>query len=195
MDMFASDPNLLGADGSSHGKESADPAGGSTTESPSTAQPLDDLITVIDSRWSGMVTHQRQQPTRRLINKPWVLCIDDDRQWTESLQLRFSARGFEVVRACRGMDGYRYAFEFDPLAILLDMKMPGIDGGEVLQRLKSHKTTREIPIIVVTGLDTPGMKQKMLTAGAAEFLRKPVPHSLLIELVQYHGGQSRRAAS
>ena len=158
---------------------------------------LDQWVALIDPEGSGrqcsgpkgaaVAVEPKRKSRRRVVQKPWVLCVDDDRDWVASLSPRFRQRGFELVRAHRGSDGCRYAFEFDPVAILLDLHLPGIDGAEVLHRLQSAESTRQIPVIMMTGRDEPGLKHRLMATGAADFVRKPVSHQLLIEMVQYHG--------
>lgn len=149
---------------------------------------LDELIHVIDSAWPNINVHYQSQAESDKSKKPWVLCIDDDADLAEALQLRFASHGFEVARAYCGMTGFRYAFEFEPVAILLDLSMPGISGEELLHRLKANEATASIPIIIMTGMDQPGMKQRLLAAGASDFFKKPVPHNLLVEIVSYYSG-------
>ena len=137
--------------------------------------------------------HTRQQPRPKRITKPWILCVDDDLDFVEGLRMRLKSRGFEVVRAGRGTDGLRYAIEFSPAAILLDLCMPGGTGQDLLQKLKANDATRQIPTIIMTGLDQPGLKAQMLSAGAADLFRKPVSPDLLVEVVRHYTKQSSKS--
>lgn len=119
----------------------------------------------------------------QVIDKPWILCIDDDQEFSHGLKLRLQARGYDVIRAFAGMDGYQYAFEFEPRAILLDLHLPSVSGQEVLSQLRFHPSTAHIPVVVVTGLRKEGLQQQMIALGAADFFQKPVDFDRLMETV------------
>lgn len=128
------------------------------------------------------VCHDDEAPPH-IVDKPWILCIDDDQEFSHGLKLKLQSRGYDVVRAFAGMDGYRYAFEFEPSAILLDLHLPGVSGEEVLSQLRFHPSTTHIPVVIVTGMYEEGLDQKMRSLGAAEFFRKPVSFDQLVDAV------------
>ena len=82
-----------------------------------------------------------------------VLIIDDDPLVVEMLAGMLEPEGFGIFKAYRGQQGLELAVEQQPDLILLDLLMPEISGFEVVQRLKEHPQTREIPIFVVTAKD------------------------------------------
>ncbi|QEF98507.1 Sensor histidine kinase TodS [Stieleria maiorica] len=117
---------------------------------------------------------------------PWVLAIDDDPDFSIGLQKRLLSVGVQLVRAYRGMDGYRSAFQRRPAAILLDYQMPDGNGEYILRRLKESNATDSVPVIVVTGMRDASLKRRMMAAGASEFLTKPVSwEQLKRALLQY----------
>jgi len=79
-----------------------------------------------------------------------LLVIDDEPERTEQIADWFRPIGFEVMRAHSGLEGLRQAREQRPDAILLDIKMPGMDGHEVLLRLKRDPLTISIPVIILS---------------------------------------------
>ncbi|MEM6472929.1 MAG: response regulator [Planctomycetota bacterium] len=106
---------------------------------------------------------------------PWVLAIDDDPDVMLSIERRFETCGIRVVKADRGIDGYRQSFsEHPPAAVLLDYQMPDGDGEYTLRRLRESDATRDVPVIVITGQRDASLKRRMLSAGASAFLNKPV---------------------
>lgn len=116
--------------------------------------------------------------------KPWILCIDDDEDFSSALKLRLQSQGYDVVRAFSSETGYRCAFELDPEAILLDLNMPNGSGEELLSQLHFHPETAHIPVMVVTGMNEPGLEKRLLDAGAHSFFRKPISHTSLIDAIQ-----------
>ncbi len=101
-----------------------------------------------------------------------VLIVEDDPDFARTVLEVARSRGFKGVVAVRGDAGLALAHEFKPDAIVLDIKLPVMDGWTVLDHLKHHPDTRHIPVHVVTGAEDG--KQNALRAGAVAFLEKPV---------------------
>jgi HAMP domain-containing protein/CheY-like chemotaxis protein/signal transduction histidine kinase len=100
-----------------------------------------------------------------------VLVVEDDAEFARTVQEVARERGFKTLVALRGDTGLALAHEYKPDAILLDLKLPVIDGTTLLDRLKHHPATRHIPVHIVSGGDG---RQQALRAGAVAFLEKPV---------------------
>jgi PAS domain S-box-containing protein len=104
-----------------------------------------------------------------------ILVVDDDLDTTRLVQEALSKAGFTVRTANNGFEALVVARQEQPGLILLDLKMPELDGYEVLKRLKRDRTTQDIPVVVVTGsvTDEEIKRKKVLALGAAQFLTKP----------------------
>jgi HAMP domain-containing protein/CheY-like chemotaxis protein len=100
-----------------------------------------------------------------------VLIVEDDPEFARTVQSVARERGFKTLVALRGDTGLALAREFKPDAILLDLRLPGLDGGVLLDRLKHDAATRHIPVHIVSGTNG---RQQALRAGAVAFLEKPV---------------------
>jgi response regulator RpfG family c-di-GMP phosphodiesterase len=85
------------------------------------------------------------------------------------------------MRAHTGMEGYRLAFTSPASAILLDFNMPDGQGDYILGRLKDNLVTRDIPVIIITGVKDKVLERRMLGLGAAAFFVKPVSFDQLKE--------------
>lgn len=79
-----------------------------------------------------------------------VVCVEDESEMIDLIRLILGRKGFEVVGANGGIEGLETIRKQKPDLVLLDLMMPDMDGWEVYQQLKADKTTREIPVIVVT---------------------------------------------
>ena len=79
------------------------------------------------------------------------------------------------------MEGYRLAFTSQASAILLDFNMPNGQGDYVLGRLKDNPVTRDIPVVVITGMRDKMLERRMLAMGATAFFVKPVSFDVLRE--------------
>lgn len=102
-----------------------------------------------------------------------VLIIDDEPIARESLEALLLGENYELYFAGSGVEGLRKASALRPDAILLDVMMPGMDGFEVCQRLRSDPELEQVAIIMITALDDRSSRLAGLRAGADEFLSKP----------------------
>jgi CheY-like chemotaxis protein/HAMP domain-containing protein len=100
-----------------------------------------------------------------------VLIIEDDADFAKTELEVARARGFKGLVALRGDSGVALAHEFKPDAIILDLKLPVMDGWSVLDHLKHHPETRHIPVHIVSAGDG---RQNALRLGAVAFLEKPI---------------------
>jgi HAMP domain-containing protein/CheY-like chemotaxis protein/signal transduction histidine kinase len=100
-----------------------------------------------------------------------VLIVEDDAEMARTELEVARERGFKGIVALRGDSGLALAHEFKPDAIILDMKLPVMDGWSVLERLKLHPETRHIPVHIVSAGEG---RQNALRAGAVAFVEKPV---------------------
>ncbi len=112
-------------------------------------------------------------PAQTPVEKGDILIVDDR---PENLQLLFEAlsqQGYELRRVLSGQQALRVA-QFDPPdLILLDIRMPEIDGYEVCRRLKAHPKTQGIPVIFLSALDESLDKVKAFDVGGADYVTKP----------------------
>lgn len=116
------------------------------------------------------VSWQSQQEKQALQK---VLVIDDEENIIEFIKLGLRYEGFQVESAPDGEQGIVAAQRINPELIILDVMMPGIDGMEVCQRLRSNPTTRDIPILMLTAKDEVRDRITGLDAGADDYLTKP----------------------
>lgn len=84
-----------------------------------------------------------------------ILCIEDDPDMIEYVQIILGRAGYEVIGAEGGAQGLKAMHQEQPDLILLDLMMPGMDGAEVLLRQKRDPAIRDIPVIALTALDSP----------------------------------------
>lgn len=81
-----------------------------------------------------------------------IAIIEDDPVISQMYRMKFEADGFEVQLADNGERGVALVEEFKPDLILLDMKMPQMDGAEALKEIRSHDWGKSIPTIILTNL-------------------------------------------
>ena len=103
-----------------------------------------------------------------------ILVVDDVADNLAILSNTLSKQGYQVRCAKNGAIALRGASKIAPDLILLDIKMPGLDGYQVCQRLKANEETRDIPIIFLSALDDSLDKVKAFEAGAVDYISKPI---------------------
>jgi len=112
---------------------------------------------------------------------PLVLVIDDELESRVILSRHLVKGGYQVMTADSGIEGLALARELQPVAITLDVLMPGMDGWHVLEVLKSDPMLREIPVIMCTIVDN---QEHGFAMGATDYLTKPVDRNQLLRVLQ-----------
>jgi DNA-binding response OmpR family regulator len=105
-----------------------------------------------------------------MTNKPLILVVDDDPKILRLLRVELTAQGFQVLVAERGRDALELAERQRPDLVILDIIMPGMDGLEVLRRLRESSG---VPVILLTAKGTDADKIIGLELGADDYLAKP----------------------
>jgi DNA-binding response OmpR family regulator len=100
-----------------------------------------------------------------------ILVVDDEWELRNLLTEFLTGEGYDVIQASNGEEALELAEKEEPQVILLDIKMPGIDGIEVCRRLKEEDQTRFIPVIMVTALEDRDVDA--FVEGADDFVIKP----------------------
>ena len=106
-----------------------------------------------------------------------ILVIDDEPGIRDLLDTMLSRKGYEVVLAESGRKGLEFFRRERPDVIVLDLKMPGMDGLTVLQQVRSLNPKQ--PVIILTGAGTPETEQQVRALGVTEFVEKEFSLHLL----------------
>ncbi len=115
-----------------------------------------------------------------------ILVIDDDRAFLELITEILKAADYLVLDANGAMDGIRIARDYPPDLVLCDIRMPVMNGQDVVRRLREFEFLRETPIVLMTGnADLPDMRAGM-DAGADDYIAKPFGTADLLRIVQNH---------
>jgi signal transduction histidine kinase/DNA-binding response OmpR family regulator len=107
-----------------------------------------------------------------------ALLVEDDEHSIDLLSLYVAEAGFDVAIARNGEEGLELASRLHPCGIILDIRLPGLDGWEFLARAKADPAIADVPVIIVSMVDERG---KGLALGAADYLVKPVARGELLE--------------
>jgi DNA-binding response OmpR family regulator len=111
-----------------------------------------------------------------------ILVIDDDPGITRLLKRGLSLEGFAVDTADSGEAGLRLVFDRPPDLVILDWMMPGLDGIEVLRRLR--EADQHLPVLMLTARDAPADQVQGLRTGADDFVAKPFTFDVLLARIE-----------
>lgn len=104
-------------------------------------------------------------------NSRTILIMEDDKDFAQVILAFVRERKYKGIIAHQGNTGLSYARHYKPDAILLDMKLPVMDGEEVIRQLKNDPELRHIPVQIISGY---GLKKEAMKLGAFDFIKKPV---------------------
>lgn len=122
-----------------------------------------------------------------------IVVIDDSAPTRELLQAWLTSAGCEVITASSGEGAVPLVEQQKPDLVLLDIVMPGVDGLEVCRRLKEDAATRDVTVIVVSGLQHHANVRRAREAGAQAYVSKPFDEDELLSVV-YAALDGRRSA-
>ena len=113
-----------------------------------------------------------------------ILIVDDDPQNRQLLEVMLAPEGYLISTAANGGEALAKVAEQPPDLILLDVMMPGMDGYQVVSRIKSNLATKHIRVLMLSALDDRNSKMHGVSAGAEDFLTKPVNRAELCARVR-----------
>ena len=125
---------------------------------------------------------EERAPEPPTSTKGKVLVVDDEKSIVRLLQSIIERRGFEVVTASDGADGLEIALKGGFVLIILDLVLPGMEGLELLERLKQEDATRETPVALLT-TQTQEMAESRPGVRADWFVRKPFGSEEIVRLL------------
>ena len=118
--------------------------------------------------------------------EPMVLVIDDQQANVRMVGALLTRSGYHVLPALSGGEGLELARTHKPDVVLLDMKMPGMDGFEVLKQIRENPETRDLPVIFLTADNDRENLVRAFAAGAIDYITKPFVAEELLARVLTH---------
>ena len=150
-----------------------------------------------DLREAAFAAERSVQPARRAGSRvsfaaepaepagpPRVLLVEDDRVTATLIQHRLVRDGFDVMDFLNGEDAFRWAATASFDVAILDVKVPGMDGFEILERLRAIPRFRDVPVIMLTGLGSEADVVRGLELGAHDYMLKPFSPAELLARVR-----------
>ncbi|MFQ5899891.1 MAG: response regulator, partial [Candidatus Methylomirabilia bacterium] len=113
-----------------------------------------------------------------------VLVVDDEAEFREVLAEYLRSNGFDTLEACDGEEALSRIPDFRPQMVLLDIRMPGLDGVETLRRIKT--LPQKTGVVMVSGLEDEETARQTLAIGASDYVCKPVDFGYLDSVLETH---------
>jgi two-component system sensor histidine kinase ChiS len=125
-----------------------------------------------------------------------ILVVDDNELSLKLMNDILSAEGYRVLNATSGGKALDIIDHEHPDALLLDIMMPGMDGFEVVRRIKANQRPRKTRIVMVSALDDEGARTRLAAAGISHMLKKPIDRwellALLTRIFSEQGAEHRK---
>lgn len=130
---------------------------------------------------SMLLQPQEETQLERLDPPQMILLVDDDEAMVDVLSTRLSHQGYKTIAAESGDRGLALARTERPDLIVLDLRLPDVDGFTICEQLADSPETSTIPVIILSGMERPDIIRRSRAAGCQYFVRKPYdPNALLI---------------
>lgn len=113
-----------------------------------------------------------------------ILIVDDEIDLVDALATHLESDGFEVIKALDGKEGYEKASANRPDLIILDLRMPRMDGFQVCRLLKFDDDLKSIKIIILTAHNSASDRETSKTVGADAFMGKPYEYDQLLKQIR-----------
>jgi len=121
--------------------------------------------------------------------KSRILVVDDEAEIRRSVRMILEYEGYEVIEASSGPEGVTLVERESPDLVFLDIKMPGMDGLDALQRIKASKET--LPVVIISGHGTVSTAVEATKAGAFDFIEKPLASERVLVTIRNALDQGR----
>jgi CheY-like chemotaxis protein len=132
------------------------------------------------------------QDDKKPPGKKKILIVEDDPAVMKLFNLLLTGGGYEVIEAENALPALFRAARNMPDLILADLNMPVMNGLELIDQLKGHVDTRDIPVVVVTGSTSEESRTEAFEAGCAGYLTKPIDTTLFLAEIKKSLQNSQR---
>jgi len=118
-----------------------------------------------------------------------ILVVEDEADTLNLAKIILETEGYKIQTASDGQETFKKIDQRKPDLILLDIRLPDIDGYEICRKLKGRSETETIPIVMFSASGSESAKKRALEAGADDFLGKPFAMAQLLGVVKRHLGE------
>ena len=115
-----------------------------------------------------------------------ILIVDDERNTVGLLALAVAQLGHEPIEAYSGLQAIQLIPDCNPDLVILDYMMPGLNGIEILDRIRKLEDGDQVPVVILSARQDFKLKDRLISAGAADHQTKPIRLSELSSLISRH---------
>jgi len=115
-----------------------------------------------------------------------ILIVDDERNTVGLLALAVAQLGHEPIEAYSGPQAIQLITDSNPDLVILDYMMPGMNGVEILDRIRKLEDGKKVPVVILSARQDFKLKDRVISAGAADHQKKPIRLSELSSLISRH---------
>jgi CheY-like chemotaxis protein len=115
-----------------------------------------------------------------------ILIVEDNEKNMKLFRDVLTAKGYETIEAATAEEGVALAASHTPALVLMDVRLPGMDGVEALERLRADERTASLPVLALTAQAMRGDRERFVKAGFDGYLAKPVDILELVAAVERH---------
>ena len=115
----------------------------------------------------------KREPAEAQKTKKRILIVDDDAEIIGLLRTVLTEAGYEVMEASYSLPAMFQVVRQRPDLILMDINMPMMNGFELVEQFKKYEETKDVPIVAITGLNTPEAREIARGVGCVGFIPKP----------------------
>lgn len=116
-----------------------------------------------------------------------ILIVDDEPDIIKILTYRLKAKGYETFSAATGQEGVDEAHKQKPDLILLDFRLPDMEGPEIAKQIRTEEALKDTPIILITA-SIDNIEEKTKECGAFDYISKPINPEILYQKIEKHIG-------
>ncbi|MFQ5503724.1 MAG: response regulator transcription factor [Planctomycetota bacterium] len=113
-----------------------------------------------------------------------ILIVEDDQRCSDGISARLRSEGYEILRAEDPITGIRMAAAHDPHLVMLEVDLASLGSTQMIEMAREHKSTADIPFILLSSEEFAGLDQMAADYGACSFLRTPYQPDELLETVE-----------
>ena len=113
-----------------------------------------------------------------------ILVVDDEPDILKVVLYRIKSYGYDVITATDGEEALEKVRGENPDLILLDLRLPGVSGREICERIKNDEEYKHIPVVFLTASEPAGFKEKCKGWGASSYIAKPFDSNELMDVIE-----------
>ncbi|HLO65471.1 MAG TPA: response regulator [Holophaga sp.] len=117
-----------------------------------------------------------------MAEKPLALVVDDTEIHRSLIKMTLTAKGYLVTTAMDGQEGFDLCKKNNYTLVFSDFEMPNMNGAEFLRAVKRLPAYRDVPVVILSTLEDPDVKQRVMSLGAFHYIVKPFNQAKLDEL-------------